>query len=345
MNNTRLKQIMENLEGKGTNPNTMYSNQEIVNRLIELQEEMARGVFEKTHADNLSSKDIMIHLEALAKEYSLDDTDTFIRFKKNMNEFSYTIGSFIKGMNGEKIAKRALKLLTYDKDVRILYNVQLEAEEVQAEYDAIVIAPYGVFVIEVKNWGGSLSISQGGLLTRNDGSDITYDLAGRMSVKEALLREYLKELFPNDYYSMLLLANERVRVEGEYYRTPVFKGGGIAYEIRAYKKHENTMAKEQIEKIADIIFANHKEQKTTCHVKCDEIIEDYAKLMVEIEAASNKGAEEVADAGGFATESVFLRHDKNVQPWYKRVDWGNVVAGAVTIIIPTVAMATMKYKK
>ncbi len=112
-----------------------------------------------------------------------------------MNELGYTIGSLIKGVNGERIARRGLKLISCDEGIRILYNVQLEDEDVRTEYDAIVIAPYGLFVVEVKNWNGSMTISPNGLLMRNDESGIVYDIPGRMSVKEALLRKHLRELF------------------------------------------------------------------------------------------------------------------------------------------------------
>lgn len=211
MNSTRMNQIIENLKELGTNQNILYTNQEVIDHLTDLQGAMARGVFEKTHAENLRDRDMMIHFEALAKEYGIDKSDTYLRFKANMSELGYTIGSFIKGMNGERIARRALKLLSYDKGIRILYNVQLKDEDVQAEYDAIVIAPYGMFVIEVKNWGASMTISPNGLLIRNDDNDVVYDIPGRMSIKEALLRKYLKELFPADYHNMLLFPNERAQ--------------------------------------------------------------------------------------------------------------------------------------
>ncbi len=48
------------------------------------------------------------------------------------------------------------------------------------------------------------------------------------------------------------------------------------------------MTEERVAKIADAILSNHKEQRDLCMVKCDEIIADYAKLMVQIEAASTK---------------------------------------------------------
>lgn len=183
----RVSQIKNQLKGLGTSPYRLYTNQEVIDRLKDLQAAMARGVFEKTHAENLRDKDIMLHFKTLAEEYELSQTDTYCRFETNMRELSYTIGTYIKGMCGERMARKSLKLLSLDKNTRILYNVQLEDEDVQAEYDAIVITPYGLFVVEVKNWDGDITITPSGLLTKDEGK-ITYSLADKMSIKEALLR-------------------------------------------------------------------------------------------------------------------------------------------------------------
>lgn len=344
MNTNRMSQIIESLNGLGTKQNTMYTNQEIIDHLTELQGAMARGVFEKTHAENLRDRDIMIHFEALAKEYGLNESDTYIRFKSNMSELGYTIGSFIKGMNGERIAKRALKLLSYDKGIRILYNVQLEDEDAQAEYDAIVITPYGMFVVEVKNWGASMTISPNGLLTRNDDSGIVYDLPGRMSVKEALLREYLQELFPKDYHNILLLSNERAQVQDNYHQTFISCGGGISYEIKSYGKSGNSMTEEQVAKIADTILSHHKEQRALCSVKCEEIIADYAKLMVQIEMASNGTVEELSNPDTPGLEKVSKTNILQEHSWFKRVDWGSVAAGFAAVVIPSVVTAVVTHK-
>lgn len=149
----------------------------------------------------------MFHFSTLAAEYGLKETETYKRFESNMNDLGFTIGSFIKGMKGERIAKRALKLISFDKNVKILYNIALEDEDVQAEYDAIVITPYGIFVVEVKNWGAEMHIDENGILWRND-QNIKYDLPGRMSAKEGLLREYLGDIFPDKYQGMVLFSNE-----------------------------------------------------------------------------------------------------------------------------------------
>ena len=351
MNNARINQIITNLNGLGTSPEVLYTNQEIIDKLKELQAAMMRGIYEKTHAENLRDRDIMLHFEALAKEYGLESTETYRRFAGNMTEMCYTIGSFIKGMNGERIARRALKLLSYDKGVRVLYNVQLEDEDAQAEYDAIVIAPYGMFVIEVKNWGCAMHIAPNGLLTRSDSSDIVYDLPGRMSVKEALLREYLKDLFPASYHSMLLLSNERAQIRDEYHKIPINCGGGIAYEIKEYAENGVCLTSEQTAVIADRIVSNHKVQRSLCTVKCEEIIADYAQLMVMIEeAAAGLKAEDAICEDIETTESQTV--EEKTSPyrsesrtrrwaWIKKNALGIAAAGVAAVFIPTVISAAL----
>ncbi len=284
MNKTRVNSIKELFDGVGPNNTTLYTNQEIVDLLQEIQKTMIAGIYEKTHAEYMREKDLMIHFSTLAAEYGLKETETYKRFEKNMNELGYTIGTFIKGLKGERIAKKALKLISFDKNVKILYNVALEDEDVQAEYDAIVITPYGLFVVEVKNWGSEIQISENGILRRKD-QEFKYDLPGRMSVKEGLLREYLGELFPELYQGIVLFSNENANVRDNYKQIPICYGGGIVYSIRAFNKEEILSASE-ISKIARIITSNHKEQKTLCKVNCEEIINDYAVLMAAIEEAS-----------------------------------------------------------
>lgn len=349
MNMNRFNQIAASLEGLGTRPDSVYTNQEIIDRLKDLQAAMMRGIYEKTHAENLRDRDILLHFETLAKEYSLDSTETYRRFAENMTEMGYTIGSLIKGMNGERIARRALKLLSFEKGVRILYNIQLEDEDAQAEYDAIVIAPYGMFVIEVKNWSCAMHIAPNGMLTRCDSTDIIYDLPGRMSVKEALLREHLKELFPVSYHSMLLLSSERAQIQDEYHMIPVNCGGGISYEIKRYAENGDCLTSDQTAVIANRLLSSHKVQRSQCLVKCDKIIEDYATLMVMIEeAAADQQAGETLCSNAASCEAPIVKEiitqkkTEKVHPlvWIRK-NALNIAAGAALFVIPAVVFSPM----
>ena len=198
-------------------------------------------------------------------------------------------------------------MISFDKDVRILYNIALADEDAQAEYDAIVLTPYGPFTVEVKNWGGEMTIDENGILRRED-QDIKYDLPGRMSVKEGLLRACLGDLFPENYHSIVLFANENAKVQDNYKQMPVCYGGGIVYSIRAFNKGEEVLTVSQIDEIVERISSNHKEQKAPCKVNCEEIIEDYAVLMAAIEEAAEgeySAVEELKNA-----ESEMIREEE-----------------------------------
>lgn len=355
--NNRFEQIVTSLQGLGTNPKQLYTNQEVVGHLKELQSAMARGVFEKTHAETLRDKDIMLHFKTLAEEYGLAQSDTFCRFEANMQSLSYTIGTYIKGMCGEKMARKSLKLFSFDKSVRILYNVELEDEDVQAEYDAIVIAPYGLFVVEVKNWDGDITITPNGLLTKNEGS-VVYSLADKMSIKEALLREYLQDLFPEKYQNILLIPNEKAHVQDDYQKIFVCNGGFLSYDIRSFASDECQLSAEQVSAIAEGISAHHKEQRALCPVKCDEIIRDYANLMAQIEeiAVNEKVTEPVQadmEEAPVRTENVekfdakmpVKEEAQSKKRWYESVDWANVAAQTVIAAVAAVAFAQRRNLK
>lgn len=290
MNEIRVNNIKKVFEGIVPEVTKEYTNQEIIDLLQNIQKTMIAGVYEQTHAEYMKERDLMIHFSSLAEEYGLKETATYKRFESNMVDLGYTIGSFIKGMKGERIARKALKLMSYDKDVKVLYNVALEDEDLQAEYDAIVITPYGLFVVEVKNWGAEMYIDKEGILRRED-QDIKYDLPGRMGAKEALLREYLGEYFPERYQGIVLFSNENAKVVDEYKKIPLGYGGGIVNRIREFNDGKVQITGSQIYEISDKIISHHKEQKAPCRVKCDEIVEDYALLMAAIEEAA-EGSED-----------------------------------------------------
>lgn len=351
MNNNRKSELVEKMKGLGTVPGGFYTNQEIIDRLGTLQSALATGVFEKTHADNLRDMDVMLHFAVLAKEYGLEETETYARFQNGMKTLSYTIGSLKKGKSGERAAKRALKILNYERGTRILYNVQLEDSEAKAEYDAIVVTPYGMFVIEVKNWGAAVTINPKGKLIREDDTGVVYDLQGRISMKEALLHECLGDKFPSRYETMLLFTNEKVCVNDEFHKVPVSCGGGIGLDIKGYSSKGPILTTEQVDEIVEMILASNKEQRTRCMVPCDQIIEDYAVLMAEIEHHATveqvtPEAEKVIMAEPVEEQLDSVPTPENpVVKWLRDINWCNVVASAAIALAMGVLSARASHQQ
>lgn len=133
-------------------------------------------------------------------------------------------------------------------------------------------------------------------------------------------------------------------MQDNYYQISISCGGGISYEIKSYAKSGNTLTEEQVAKIADTILAYHKEQRALCSVKCDEIIADYAKLMVQIEAAFIGTVDDLSDTEAPVLEEVFKANVLKERSWFKRVDWVSVAAGFAAIVIPGVVTAAVTHK-
>ena len=106
MNEIRVNNIKKVFEGIVPEVTKEYTNQEIIDLLQNIQKTMIAGVYEQTHAEYMKERDLMIHFSSLAEEYGLKETATYKRFESNMADLGYTIGSFIKGMKGERIARK-----------------------------------------------------------------------------------------------------------------------------------------------------------------------------------------------------------------------------------------------
>jgi len=331
MNTERVEQIKKSLEGIGTNPSTGYTHQEIIDKLIELEKALLAGVYEKNHAENMRPQDLTTHFALLAEEFGLDDSDTYQRFLINMDDLDHTVKSLIAGQKGERLAKLSLRPLTYDQNVRILYNIALGNDNMKTEYDAIVIAPYGLFTVEVKNWTGDVTLTKDGFLVRN-GSHFSKNLAARMLVKETLLKEQLGDLFPANYSGVLLFPEDKTRFRDDYRRIPVGYGAGVANSIRFSEGTRIVLTPDQINAIAERLTAANLEQYTLCTVKCDEIIDDFATLMAQMESAS---VEEEDDSLGLSVDATLTIPDSVMEFVNKgkdilsNVNWDRVKSAAL----------------
>ena len=126
MEEQRILEIKSHLMNYGTTPGERYTNQEIVDRLVSLQEAMANEVFSLNHAEHFAARDIMLHFGALSAEYGLQKSNEYRRLSMNMRSLGCTIACLKKGFAGERRTKEALRIMAFDPNVQILYNLTLE---------------------------------------------------------------------------------------------------------------------------------------------------------------------------------------------------------------------------
>ena len=71
------------------------------------------------------------------------------------------LSAFVKGARGEEVVARQLALLP--PSFRVFHGLSLQGSRLSGtfDFDHIVVGPAGVFVVETKNWSGTITLEQG----------------------------------------------------------------------------------------------------------------------------------------------------------------------------------------
>lgn len=136
--------------------------------------------------------------------------------------------------------------------------------------------------------------------------------------------------------TVTLLANNAIAHVQDNYQKIFVCNGALSYEIQSFAADGGVLNAEQVSAIAETIQAHHKEQRTLCRVRCDEIISDYANLMAQIEELATNEEAVVGDTTDMDKERTHILTSetktppkKDTQPkkhWYETVDWVELVA-------------------
>lgn len=280
--------IRENFRGLGTKPYALYKNQEAVTRLMDLQEAMENDLSARFPADYIAEDYIDHNISRLIRKYRLSRLEDAVRLEENVKNMGKNIASYKKGLAGERNARKALRCLEYDDSVKVLYNITLACGKDRTEYDAIVIAPYGLFAIEVKNYFKDMHFTEKGIMEQMEGSKYPKDLGERMSCKEFLMKEHLKKFGNIHYTPILLYANNMSHLTDDYRKVQVSYCNTIVSDIRA-NGGKRVLTDYQIEKIAEQLESENVPCTSKCLIPCDEIIRDYASVVAKIEKKASKG--------------------------------------------------------
>ena len=323
----RIEEIKKNLSNFGTENDVMYTNDEKLKRLIMLQSAMSHPVFEMSHAEHFASKDIMKHFETLAKEYNLSEKEEFIRLADNMDHLGHTIAILKSGQKAEKETQRMFRLLELEQNTEILYNIGLRNGTDQTEIDTIVIAPYGVFLIEIKNFNKDMTLNNKGVFETTDGHEAYYNLGVKMLLKEYLIRKALSDNTTIPIIPILLFSNDQSSLTDNYGQCHISYSGTIVNDIRSYSNNGNVLSEEIIQDIKSKLLESNTPTTGLCNVNCKQIIEDFSVLMSEMEeAADNADDSEILETS--QNELDTETNDSNF-------DWKEFLFDAMDIIVPS----------
>ncbi len=256
----RKNQILLSLEKKMPSSYTYRNNFELEAALNKVVEGMCEIIFEKTHSDCRSIKDLKDIIWQITYESKDVDKRLLNLLEDDMNDLETYLKIIKSGNLGEERAYKELVHLSEDDHTTIIQNITLEKEqEERAEYDDLVISPNGVFIIEVKNIKCPATIDRHGNLTWGEKGFQNYsrDSRRRKYILKKVLREALekKELYDVDFSveEILLWTNDHSSLDNQKQQSIISKSIEEVCDYIDYYPCRKRMTPEEMKSIREIL--------------------------------------------------------------------------------------------
>lgn len=213
---------------------------------------------------------ISLSIRVITKHYIIVMTILLIIMKKYYSKF--------RGIMGEFWVKHELKKLPKEK-YRVLNDIMVKTNNTTHQIDHLIVSPYGIFVIEMKNYYG--------LISGTDNSDKWIQYLGKniFYFKNPIHQNYghvkaLEEILNLDnklFISIVCFSNQaKLKVETKNNVVP------LDYLVAKIRKYQNIILEADLEAIYNrIVELNIKDKlERRNHVKNikNKIVEDKEKI-------------------------------------------------------------------
>lgn len=308
------------LEQNAPKLDSLYNNKELEQLLVRFQAAISHVMLSFGITEKIMPRDIISFLELLAKENGVEQDETFQRLRDELKDLGFLIGSLKKGSTGEKRTRDGLRNLEFSPDVKILYNITLDDGTDRTEYDAIVLSPYGIFVIEAKNFNGNARITEKGILLRDNDRFGAYNLGERMIRKEFLLRSCMGKLASVPYHALLLYVNEQADIEDNYHQIPITYCNTVAKTIQQFDHGDELITPDELKQIEVAIINHQIDARYPCNIDCQQIICDLIFILQKIINTKDPCIPKES-----YTQTQNVSKSRQIQekryPWYKKAGW------------------------
>ncbi|MBA2213612.1 nuclease-related domain-containing protein [Sellimonas intestinalis] len=187
------------------------------------------------------------------------------------------------GYIGEKKLYEATEILG-DK-IKILRNIRLKVDDLEVEHDMIIIAPTGIFTIEVKNLKGNYIIDEKGIMKNvTDRRKKIYNVVDQSRRHIHNLERFFSRIssYKFNIYSIIVWANDNDRIKNKFKYIPVCYCNTLEYEIFSHK-YKSVYSEKEVEYIYDILKNNAlPEKEYPINIDIKEYIRNYINILFAI---------------------------------------------------------------
>lgn len=291
MEMNRVNELMASMKSFGKEA---YHKSELLDEMFSLQREIVALTFNEDHASTADLKlwDVERHLEQMNQECGNVADEELGRFEEGCKTLCNLIKAEVSGNRGEYKAFRTLEYLKTNHIT--LKNIELRDGDLRTELDAVVITPYGITIVEVKNTAKNIFIDEEGSYYRT-GEFLKWDcnIAQKMDLKEELLRKVLAaEGIENVVINrVVVFTDNRIEVQNKYTKIRTCFVSQLAYIIDGFKSQTN-LSQEDMESIEGLIRQAEHKEAYPFGFDVKQYKQDFATVMAVLEEASAKTEEE-----------------------------------------------------
>lgn len=225
-----------------------------IHREIKKRKDYIRSLhlLEENRYDNIQAQKQYNGLLHILKKYQVDMEQVPEEFRRQTQSIRDASRGLEFGQKGEEKAAEAIKLL--GNKVLSLQNLRLKYQKLDIEHDLVIIAPTGIFSVEVKNKRHNGTITEKGILKSGSHSE---NLIEQIRRHTNSLNQHLEELYKKQpqmkkkltVYPIILWANNHSNVKDCFHEVPVCYINRLEYEIFKKDKYKANLSRKEMEEI------------------------------------------------------------------------------------------------
>ena len=165
--------------------------------------------------------------------------------------------------------------------IRIIQNARYVIDDdFSVEHDMIVISTYGIFSIEIKNWGLNSHINEKGYLVNKNGKSVNV-IEQSMRHVHNLERVIQKEMYHNaEVHPLIVWVNEKSKITNDFKYVTVCNYNDVEFELFNSKKYNQIYSQEDVDAIyRKLQEIKIPEKKYDLDIDIDGLIESTPKFV------------------------------------------------------------------
>lgn len=312
----RRATLIKELEETGIMMKSVYSRKEVEAELRDFQKQLVSKVFEEAHGRELRIDDVQVHINELAVEKGVEQSNEIVKFNERTEKLKILIAKEIAGNKGERHMKKTLKMIK-EKN-RFLVNLELSDDDFVSEIDGVVITRKAIFLLETKYSVKNMMITmEGNYVESENPHNIYCNLGEKVNTKEYLLRMALKKAgFDKDIKieKIVVFSNNRKELSNKFSYISSCYCSQLPHIIDEYDG-DDIYSLEDIDKISAIFCRAQSSREYKLNFDFNEYRFVFADALAITEMAYNEASEGVNE-------------HKSVR-WNKVVKYGAMTAGLI----------------